>query len=100
MEPAYKARSLGLRLGAEQRLEHDRLLPRPCLGEGSLEAVAVLAWAYEKHGLPDTPYLRRCFTGGYVQGYRLGEAAGAAGHPRLITPRSASAATKARSFAS
>jgi hypothetical protein len=71
MHVAYKARSLGWRLGVEQRLEHDRLVPRLHLGEGSLVAVALLAWRFEPHGLADTPYLRQCFLEGYERGYRL-----------------------------
>lgn len=71
MHPAYKARQTGWRLGVEQRMEHDRLVPPVRLTDHALHRLAILAWEFEAHGLTRTAYARVCFMAGYEQGYRL-----------------------------
>lgn len=71
MQHAYKARSLGWRLGIEQRMEHSRMVPRVELDDDALRHMARLAWRFEPHGLADVPYLRCSFMTGYEQGYHL-----------------------------
>jgi hypothetical protein len=65
------ARALGWRLGHQQRLEHDRLMPRVMLQDAAVLELARLAWRFEPHDLADTPHHRRCFIEGYKQGYLL-----------------------------
>lgn len=65
------ARALGWRLGRQQRLEHDRLVPHVRLQEAAVHELARLAWRFEPHDLADTSYHRRSFIEGYEQGYLL-----------------------------
>lgn len=61
-------------MGIEQRIEHDRLVPRIRLSDAAVEEVARLAWRFDAHALsqePPAPNSLRAFVAGYREGYRL-----------------------------